>query len=109
MTAETITLESTVDELAVLDAALQHLDETPALKAIRQKLRQVTTPETSDPLEQVRHAVDAVTEADQNVTRQIEKGRQAILAALDAGYTQQTVADYIGRSQPRVAQMLKAN
>lgn len=109
MTTETILVEFTTDQLAALDQALQSHDGSPILEAARQKIRQVTTQESLDPLERVKAAVDAVTAADHQVTHQIERRRQAILAALDAGYTQQALADHIGRSQPRIAQMLKSN
>lgn len=109
MTTETIPLELTQDEIAALDQALQDRAASPSLETVRQKIRQVTTTEPLDPLERVTAAVDAVTAADQRVTQLIEQRRQAILAALDAGYTQQAVADHLGRSQPRIAQMLKSN
>lgn len=109
MTTETIPLELTPDEIAALDQALQDRTASSSLEAVRQKIRQVTTTEPLDPLERVTAAVDAVTAADQRVTQLIEHRRQAILAALDAGYTQQAVADHLGRSQPRIAQMLKSN
>lgn len=109
MTTETIQLELTPDEITALDEALQDRAASPSIEAVRQKIRQVTTQESLDPLERVKIAADAVTAADQRVTQQIECRRQAILAALEAGYTQQAVADYLGRSQPRIAQMLKSN
>lgn len=107
MTTETIQLELTPDELTALAQALQDNAESPGIETVRQKIRQVTTQESHDPLERVKIAADAVTDADSRVTQQIEQRRKAILAALDAGYTQQAVADYLGRSQPRIAQMLK--
>ena len=109
MTTETIQLELTPDEITALDEALQDRAASPSIEAVRQKIRQVTTQESLDPLERVKIAADAVTAADQRVTQQIERRRQAILAALEAGYTQQAVADHLGRSQPRIAQMLKSN
>jgi len=67
---------------------------------------QITVPDAATPLEQVKRTVDAVVDADWHVTDCIEQRRQAIIAAVEAGYTQQAIADYIGMSQPRVAQML---
>ena len=109
MTTETIPLELTQDEIAALDQALQDRTASPSLEAVRQKIRQVIPQESLGPLDRVKLAADAVTAADQRVTQLIEQRRQAILAALDAGYTQQAVADHLGRSQPRIAQMLKPN
>jgi|SRR5699024_355489 len=107
MTTESIQVELTKDEVEILNSVLGECAESYEVEAIRQKIALLVLPETSNPLEKVKLSVDAVTEADSRVTQLIEQRRQAIMAALDAGYTQQAVADYIQRSQPRIAQMLK--
>lgn len=108
MTAETIHIELTTREAATLQRVLQNCPEanSPEVEALRQKVSQSRAPETTEPLARVKAAVDAV---DEGVTQRMEQRRQAIVAAIEAGYTQQAVADYLGRSQPRIAQMLKTN
>lgn len=107
MTADTIHDELTAEEAATLDRALQRCPEAQSqeFQALQQKLGEFTEQVATDPLERVRTAVDAV---DERMAQQMQQRRQTILEALDAGYTQQAVADYLGLSQTRIAQMLKS-
>jgi len=122
-------IELTYEEVATLDHALQHhaeslkhqadpldsqgkwdqtlLNSAHQIEALRQKVDQIAFPDARDPMQQVKIAAEAVVEADRRVTQLIEKRRQAIVAALDAGYTQTAIAELLGVSQPRVAHMLK--
>lgn len=127
MTNDTVQIQLTYDELETLDRVLQdHVEElehrarsldpegewdqnllTDARegKALRKKLDNSGYALTGEPLEKVQAAHDAVTAADERVSQLVEQRRQAILAALEAGYTQTALANKLDVTQPRIAHM----
>src|SRR5699024_6768980 len=117
----------TYDELATLDHALQEYSEdlehraepldpqgewdqtllTAAHEgaALRQKLDRSGYSATNDPIEQLHAAYTAVIEADQRVSELVDQRSQAVVKALEAGYTQTELASKLGVSQSRIAHM----
>lgn len=129
MTSESIYVQLTYEELATLDSALQDhaeslqyqadpldpqgerdqslLESAHQTEALRQRIDRIAFPDSRDPMQRVKAAADAVIEADGQVTQLIERRRQEIAAAYEAGYKQTVIAELLGVSQSRIAHMLR--